>query len=287
LNNYPRRIVTLIAGLSLACFVGLSGSPALASTTQGGPDTPSGPQQSASWTSAQLQVYANKLQHLATLTNALGLPASHPYVPQGLPKPTVGTSTTLAPSIPTSYSIPIYNDPEPNSYYGYQCGPAAGHNALGAYGVNIPISTLTTEMGTTPAAGTARNNMQGPINSHESQNTYVWQTLGTPAGNPNGIADLRNYTTLDIWAMDSPIYNFETYGFDPIQNAYRYPFSQYSGVDIQHYVTAYAYSSGGDYISISDSAVKYSYTASQEYNQYYKDIWAAIHNHPALDAILW
>jgi hypothetical protein len=30
-----------------------------------------------------------------------------------------------------------------------------------------------------------------------------------------------------------------------------------------------------------------SYTASQEYDQYYADIWAAIHNHPALDAILW
>ncbi len=57
--------------------------------------------------------------------------------------------------------------------------------------------------------------------------------------------------------------------------------------DIQHYVAAYGYRSSGDYISISDSAVMGSYTASQEYDQYYADIWAAIHNHPALDAILW
>jgi hypothetical protein len=29
------------------------------------------------------------------------------------------------------------------------------------------------------------------------------------------------------------------------------------------------------------------YTASQRYTQYYENIWAAIHNHPLLDAILW
>jgi hypothetical protein len=196
----------------------------------------------------------------------------------------LATGATL---VPISKTIPIYNDAEPNSYFGWQCGPAAGHNALGTYGANIAISTLTTEMGTTPSGGTGRSNMPGPINSHESQNTYVWQTLGSPAGNTNGTGDLRNYTTLDIQYNDSPIYNIETYGYDPIQSAYRYPFAQYNGADIQHYVAAYGYRNSGDYISISDSAVMNSYTASQEYEQYYQDIWAAIHNHPALDAILW
>jgi hypothetical protein len=69
--------------------------------------------------------------------------------------------------------------------------------------------------------------------------------------------------------------------------AYRYPISQWSGVYIRHYIAAYAYSSSGSYISITDSAVKYSYTGSQRYTQYYENIWAAVHNHPLIDAILW
>jgi hypothetical protein len=68
---------------------------------------------------------------------------------------------------------------------------------------------------------------------------------------------------------------------------YRYPMSQWSGVDIRHYIAAYAYSSSGSYISITDSAVKLSYTASQKYTQYYENIWAAIDNHPLVASILW
>jgi hypothetical protein len=33
--------------------------------------------------------------------------------------------------------------------------------------------------------------------------------------------------------------------------------------------------------------VKYSHSASQTYTQSAQDVWTVIHNHPALDAILW
>jgi hypothetical protein len=303
-----RRFVTLVVAMAIAGSFGMSSTSVLASSggngttsdvTNGGTN-PSGPSQSATWTSAQSQIYANKLQGLSRVSAAFGTPASHAYVPLGLSQGSVKTllcpqttSTLCGP--PTSASVPDYNTNEPNGYYGYQCGPTVGHNALGAYGVNIAIGTgsypnatsLTQEMRTTSSNGTDRTYMPYALNRHQTQDTYVWQTLGTPAGNPNGAADLLNYTVDDIWFKDSPIYNIETYGYDPIVGAYRYPISQWSGVDIRHYIAAYAYSSSGSYISITDSAVKYSYTAPQRYTQYYENIWAAVHNHPLLDAILW
>lgn len=317
MHTYVRSVVGLVAALSLTASFALGGTPVLASSggagnltrvTNGGL-SPSGPSQSATWTLAQAQTYATKLQGLTRVAAAFGTPASQPYVPSGLRQanrtssPLCPTRSSLGPTTPSqtlcgppsSKSISIYNDHEPNGYYGYQCGPAAGHNALGAYSVNYPIGTgsypsasyLTQEMRTTSSNGTDRTYMPGSLNSHQSQNTYVWQNLGTPAGSTNGTSDLLNYTVDDIWYNDSPLYNIETYGYDPIQGKYRYPFSQYSGVDIRHYVAAYAYTNSGAYISISDSAVKYSYTASQRYTQYYLDIWAAIHNHPLIDQILW
>jgi peptidase C39-like protein len=312
MRNYARSVAAFVAVLSLTASFGLSGTSALASSGGIGSRTgvkdggvgPSDPSPAASWTLAQSLTYANKLPGLSRVSSAFGTRLSHPYTPLGLAQAT-GTTTALCPTNPTrtpttaqcappaSKSISIYNDPEPNSYYGYQCGPAAGHNALGAYGVNYPVGTgyypnasyLTQEM-RTDSNGTVHTWMPGSLNSHESQNTYVWQTLGTPAGSTNGTTDLLNYTVDDIWYNDSPIYNIETYGFDPITGTYRYPFSQYS-VDIAHYLAAYGYSSSGAYISISDSAVQGSYTGSQRYTQYYQDVWAAIHNNPNLDAILW
>ena len=305
--------MTLVHGLlrlgaavpSVAAVV-LSGSIALASS--GGPDiptnvkdggaTPSGAVQSASWSAAQTHIYAQKLQGLSLVASTSGRRASQAFSPttasrttMALCPLTVGAATC---SPPVSKSISIYNDPEPNSYYGYQCGPAAGHNALGAYGVNVPIgagyypyaSGLTQEMHTT-SNGTDRTNMPNPLNSHQSQNVYSWQTLGTPAGATNGTTDLINYTVDDIWYNDSPIYNIKTYGWDPIRGQWRYPFAQYYGVVIYHYIAAYGYTNNGAYIQISDSAVKGSHTGSQRYTQYYEDVWAAIHNHPAVDAILW
>lgn len=194
---------------------------------------------------------------------------------------------------PPSGSIPgVLHDVEPNGVYGYQCGPAAGHNALGGYGVNYPIGTgsygdpnhpatyLTKDMHTTVTYGTYRTYMPGALNAHESQNTYVWQNIG-------GTSDVIFYTTLDIQYLDAPIYNIETYGYDPIQKRYRYPFAQWNGWDIGHYVVAYAYQQSGNYISISDSAVAGSRTLPQRYTQYYVDIWVAINNNPNPNQILW
>lgn len=278
------KIAVVIAGTLAAVLVMPAG--VTASDRLSGP---SGPEQSAHWTPAQAQIYANKLQGLAEVQKTFGFPAVHPYIPLGLPK----ANLTLPLGPPASASITILNDPEPDSYYGYQCGPAAGHNALYAYGgINVPIGTLspatdlTLEMHTT-TAGTARGNMPGPLYSHQTLNTHIWQTLGSPPGSTNGTTDLKTYTTQDIWYGDPPIYNIETYGLDPIQNKWRWPFVQYDQVDIQHYVAAYAYTSSGNYISISDSAVKNSHTLAQRYTQGYLDVWAAIHNHPAIDAVLW
>ncbi len=86
-----------------------------------------------------MQGYANKLAREALVTSVLGSPTIEPYRPAGLPQPTLSPAITA--SFPASGSVPDYNDPEPNSYYGYQCGPAAGHNALGAFGINYSIGT--------------------------------------------------------------------------------------------------------------------------------------------------
>lgn len=306
-RRWLRRMAFAAAALGAIGICGFGASPANASSTpnpnpnktlvgvpQGGSYTPTGAEQSAQWAPAQAAVYATKLRRLSIVSASFGTPAPHAYMPAGMSVASSSSVDTCC-GPPISYSIPIYNDPEPNSYYGYQCGPAAGHNALGAYSANVDIgagsypnaSGLTQEMQTTSSQGTGRANMPGPLNSHQSQNSYLWQTLGSPAGNPNGVNDLKSFTVTDIWAGDSPIYNIETYGYDPIVGTYRHPFQQYSNSDIQHYVTSYAYRSSGLYISISDSAVEFSYTGHQEYEQYYEDIWAVIHNHPALDAILW
>ena len=208
-------------------------------------------------------------------------------MPAGLTKPTTTTASTSAP--PSSGNIPgVLNTPEPNSSYGYQCGPAAGHNALGGYGVNYPIGSgsypnatyLTYDMQTTQSSGTNRGPMPTALNNREKQDTYVWQNLG-------GTSDVSYYTTLDIEYKDAPIYNIETYGYDPLNGTYEYPFYQWNGWDIRHYVTAYGYSSSGSWISISDPAVKGSYTAAQRYTQWYSDVWVAINNLPLTNQILW
>lgn len=308
MNRFPVRLFHLSVAAPVAVAFMLSTSAALASSGgpgngTGGKDagtTPSGQSQSAGWTPAQSQTYALKLQGLSAVSSRSGVASPNAFAPAGLPRaavrlcPSIAGSATCGP--PVAKTISIYNDPEPNSYYGYQCGPAAGHNALGAYGVNVPIgsgyypnaSGLTQEMHTT-SNGTDRASMPGPLNSHQSRNTYAWQTLGNPPGTTNGsgVTDLMYYTVTDIWYNDAPIYNIETYGYDPIQKKWRYPFAQYSGVDIRHYVAAYGYSGNGAWISISDSAVKYSHSASQTYTQSAQDVWTVIHNHPALDAILW
>lgn len=285
-----------IGALAIATLLGMSTSissaagPAVPSPIDKGGSAPTGAEQSATWTAAQMQVYANKLAAATALAGMIGAPAAALYVPAGLPP----SNRALAPMTvtPANGNIPgVLNDAEPNSAYGYQCGPAAGHNALGGYGVNYPIGTgsyggnpqatyLTYEMRTTVANGTYRTYMPGALNGHQSQNVYVWQNIG-------GTSDVIFYTTLDIQYLDAPIYNIETYGYDPIQKKYRYPFVQWNGWNIAHYVTAYAYQQSGNYISISDSAVAGSYTGHQRYTQYYVDIWVAINNNPNTNQILW
>ena len=304
---------SLIAmGLATPVSAGTATSSKLVSLNSGG-SAPTGAEQSAKWTPAQLQTYANKLQYAAAVAAASGQPSVKPYRPANLPKPLrLGSASTSQSSrlasatmpmissscpidgcMPTSYSIPgVLNDPEPNGYYGYQCGPAAGHNALGGYGVNIAVGTgsypsatgLTQDMQTTSSSGTNRPPMVGAMNKYQSQNTYVWQNISVNW--QTGAGDVKYYSSTDIWATDSPIYNIETYGIDPSTGKYRYPFVQYS-TDIRHYVAAYAYTNSGVYISISDSAVQYSRTASQRYTQYDYDIWVAINNNPLYNQILW
>jgi len=128
-----RRFVTLVVAMAIAGSFGMSSTSVLASSggngttsdvTNGGTN-PSGPSQSATWTSAQSQIYANKLQGLSRVSAAFGTPASHAYVPLGLSQGSVKTllcpqttSTLCGP--PTSASVPDYNTNEPNGYYGYQ-----------------------------------------------------------------------------------------------------------------------------------------------------------------------
>jgi hypothetical protein len=249
---------------------------------------PTGAEQSASWTVAQAQSYANKLAREATVTGALGFaPSIEPYRPAWLPAASAAAMSP-APAFPITGSVPAYNDAEPNSYYGYQCGPAAGHNALGAFGINYPVGTgsypnatyLTQQMHTDTTNGTSRTYMPGALNADDNgNNTYVWQNIASTG-------DVSYYTSWDIWAMDAPLYNIWTYGYDPIQKKYRYPFKQWP-VLIKHYVVAYAYRSSAQYISISDSAVYLSHTAAQRYEQYYVDIWVAINNVPLTNQILF
>jgi hypothetical protein len=288
-------------GLATPVSAGTATTSKLVSLDSGG-SAPTGAEQSAKWTRAQLQTYADKLQYADAVAAASGQPSVKPYRPANLPKPLrSGSATTpmMTPSCPidgckpASASLPgVLNDPEPNSYYGYQCGPAAGHNALGAYGVNVAVGTgsypnatgLTQQMQTTSSQGTYRGPMPAALNSHESQNTYVWQniTLNWQSGG----SDVNYYSSTDIWVGDSPIYNITTYGKDPSTGRYGYPFQQYS-TNISHYVAAYAYTNSGAYISISDSAVQYSHTASQRYTQYEYNIWWAINNNPNYNQILW
>jgi hypothetical protein len=42
------------------------------------------------------------------------------------------------------------------------------------------------------------------LNRHQTQDTYVWQTLGSPAGNPNGATDLLNYTVVPGHSRTAP-----------------------------------------------------------------------------------
>lgn len=242
---------------------------------------PSGAEQSALWTPGQAQDYSNKLAREQTMNMALGMPTIAPYRPAGLAPSRLAAA--VSPAFPITGSVPDYNDPEPNSYYGYQCGPAAGHNALGAFGINYPIGTygksypnadgLTQLMHTDTTNGTGRTYMPSALNAVDQRNnTYVWQNLG-------GSGDVAYYTTWDIWAYVSPIYNIRTYGYDPNTKSYRYPFSQYANSPaFNHYVAAYAYRSSGGFISISDSAYLYSHTLSQRYEHTNGDIWAAIYD---------
>lgn len=86
-----------------------------------------------------------------------------------------------------------------------QCGPAAGHNALGGFGINYPIGTwgksypnadgLTQPMHTDTTNGTARTYMPSALNTVDSgHNTYIWQNIGSTTSN------VSYYTTWDIWA---------------------------------------------------------------------------------------
>jgi hypothetical protein len=280
-------------------LVATPGTTALASSSGGNGPTaepnggyaPTGAEQSAVWTPAQAQSYASKLANGLVITRTLGYsPSIPPYRPAGL---ATAIAPAVAPAFPITGSVPAYNDPEPYSYYGYQCGPAAGHNALGGFGINYPIGTygksypyadgLTQLMHTDTTNGTARTYMPSALNTAQGtpiRNTYIWQDIGSTTSN------VSYYTTWDIWAGVSPVYSIWTYGYDPIQGKYRYPFKQWP-VLIKHYVAAYAYRSSGQYISISDSAVYLSSTLPQRYEQYYVDIWVAINNVPLANQILW
>lgn len=262
-----------------ATTTGLADNPG---NTNGNAGTaPSGPEQSALWTLAQAQSYSNKLAREQAVNLAIGAPTNGPYRPAALPPARLAGA--VSPAFPISGSVPDYNNAEPQSYYGYQCGPAAGHNALGAFGINYAIGTyglsyphadgLTQLMHTDTTNGTSRTYMPSALNAvDKGDNTYVWQNLG-------GSGDVAYYTTWDIWAYVSPIYNIRTYGYDPVTQSYRYPFSQYANSPVfNHYVAAYAYRSSGGFISISDSAVLYSHTLAQRYEHTNVDIWAAIYD---------
>lgn len=301
--RFATRLTVIASAFVIAMGVATPVSAGTATSSKllsldGGGSAPTGAEQSAKWTSAQLQTYANKLQYAAALSASIGAPSVKPYRPANLRPSSRSGSAAMRMiasccSMPTSYSIPgVLNDNEPNGYYGYQCGPAAGHNALGGYGVNVAIGTgsypyatgLTQDMQTTSSSGTNRPPMVGAMNKYQSQNTYVWQNIALDWH--NGTSDVKYYSSVDIYATDAPIYNIETYGIDPSTGKYRYPFAQYS-TDIRHYIAGYAYTNSGYYVSISDSAVQYSYTAAQRYTQYAYDIWVAINNNPLYNQILW
>jgi hypothetical protein len=278
---------------------------------EGGSYAP-GAEQLAGFTAAQQLQLAQKNQMLAVVT------ATAPPDPTQLPPP-----TSLVPSVPPcpqqllnvcnvtppnlnpatvtispagfqnmaatnntpppSAQVPLGGDPQPTGTY---CGPTSTHNALLTYGVSVDINTLAGEEGTN-GSGTNRPPIQTVINWHENANAYYWHNLGDPAGNPNGVYDLWNLTKSDIWWGASLIYNVETYGYDPIKKMSRYPLSPYNGYDIRHYFTAYGYNTSGGQIQVYDENNAYNGGRGFYTSYNYEDVWAAIHDNPLVDQILW
>lgn len=237
---------------------------------EGGGAGPSAPQ--SWWTPQQRAQFGAKVALYEQMIRAGSLSAS------------AAQSAVTPMAAPTAAQVYIYNQPQQTNYW---CGPASTHNALGTYGVNVAQSTLAAEMGTDPNSGTSRSAMLR-INYHESTNAYIWHGLGTPINDANtGVSDLLTLTRSDIWWGASVIYNVQTYGWDPLQNRYRYPLPPYSGYNIRHYYTAYGYYNNGEMIQVYDENNAYNNGQGFLYNYYYKDQWAAINNMPFDNQIEW
>ncbi len=164
----------------------------------------------------------------------------------------------------------------------YWCGPATASMILSIFNVNVSQATLAAYMGTTSTNGTSRSAMAQALNHWQNTNNYWWQNLTLDSPNySQGKTDLFNYTYWDITNGYASGYNIETYGVEG------YPLWRYNNVNWRHYVAGNGIDPNHN-ILISDpyGGPSQNFEAAQTW-YYYFNIWMAVHNHPALDQILW
>lgn len=283
------RPVSVLIGVGVFVAALATAMPAQASTDPGA-GSPSKPVSQGGWapgseqyshlTANQLALIQQKLQ----VVQRLGTVGARPNAPSCPIAPTGMTPTCPAP--PAAKGISIGSQPQPNSCY---CGPESTHNILMHWGINVDVNTLASVEGTIcdGSTGTSRGGVATGANRYQSNNGYVWQVLGSPGGATNGLGDLWNYTVTDIWYNIPEISNVETYGYDPILGKYRYPLSPYNGYNIRHYFAVSAYNRSGMVIGGYDQNNAYNSGSGFWFSYYYENLWAAIHNHPLVDQIMW
>jgi hypothetical protein len=158
------------------------------------------------------------------------------------------------------------------------CGPATAAEMYSTYayyfgqGSGQTLSAVETEMQNNGwyscSVGTYRSGLQSEMNLHQSQNTYVWGSVGSGT-------DVYNDTAVDLGGYNFPVgYNGETYGADG------YPLDNYQGVDWKHYFPAYGYDQYANvYVADPHFDYNHAYTATAVY--YFID------NFPSPNVVLW
>lgn len=283
------RHASLLIGVGVLIAAVVTAVPALASSDPSA-GSPSKPVNQGGWAPGSEQYsgltpsQTAQIQQKVLFAQGLRTAGSRPNQPMC---PTTPVSAGLC-TPPPAKSITIGLQPQPNSCW---CGPESTHNLLMHWGIDIAVSTLASPAiensicdGST---GTDRAHVAYGSNHYQSYNPYVWLVLGNPGGANNGLGDLWNNTVTDIYYNFPEIANVRTYGYDPIQARYRYPLSPYSGYDIRHYFPQNSYNTSGMVIGGYDQNNAYNNGNGFVYNYYYEDLWAAIHNHPLVDQIMW
>jgi hypothetical protein len=158
------------------------------------------------------------------------------------------------------------------------CGPATAAEMYSTYayyygqGSGDTLGPMETEMQYygwySCSVGTYRYGLRNEMNLHQSQNNYVWATVGSGS-------DVYNYTAVDLGGYNFPLaYDGETFG------SHAYPLDNYQGVDWKHYFPAYGYDQYGN-VFVADPHFNYlhSYTATA--------VYLFIDNFPDTNVVLW